>query len=219
MTSWHGASDLWWSAPSWGILSFSTTSLCLDKCCEHIEKLRVFAMKWGSAARRLLWTDLSLARGTLGKKVFKLHLRKNTGFLYWLYSSMKKQHFWFCYQPFKVHIFYLPHAPALFFFFLVNYRPPGKNLTFKLHRMSLALRSHLPTSGEQAHEGSCETNSAGTSPSQVICHKDFFTHAQNPFSIFLGSNWNHGKQLPNKLYCSFWWYHYHLNNIRWSPTC
>lgn len=65
---------------------------------------------------------------------------------------MKKiQGFWFCNQPFKVHTFYLPHAPALLFVW-DNYRPLEKNLSFKLHRMSPVLRSHSPTSGEQAHE-------------------------------------------------------------------
>lgn len=74
---WHWLSDLWGAAPSQGTLSYSTSSLCLDKCHEHTVKLRVFAMKWGSAARRLLWIDSSLARATSGKKVFKLCLRKN----------------------------------------------------------------------------------------------------------------------------------------------
>lgn len=32
-----------------------------------------------------------------------------------------------------------------------NYRPPEKNLSFQLHRMSPVLRSHSPTPGEQAH--------------------------------------------------------------------
>lgn len=106
---------------------------------------------------------------------------------------MKKiQGFWFCNQPFKACIFYLPHAPALLFVWN-NYRPPEKNLSFKLHRKSTVLRSHSPTSGEQAHEGPCESTSAGASPSQVICcnqlsHKDFFIHAQNLFSTMLGSN-------------------------------
>lgn len=115
---------------------------------------------------------------------------------------MKKQGFWFCNQPFKGCIFFLPHAPALLFVW-DNYRPPERNLSFKLLRMSPVLRSHSLTSGQQAYEGPCEASSAGISSSQVICcnhlsHKDFFTRAQTPFSTFLGSNWNHGEQLPNK---------------------
>lgn len=167
----------------------ATSGLSLDKHCEHTRKLRVFAMKWGSAARRLPWTDSSLARATQGEKSISI-VPKTKQRVSILIIFFYKQDFWFCNQHFKEHIFHLPHAPALLFVW--EQLQTWKNLSFKLHRMSPVLRSHSSTSVEQAHEGPCETTSAGTSQSQVICcnqlrHEDFFTKTPMEKPPFLPS--------------------------------